>query len=229
MLNDLHHYLKINHIANDLAKNISDYFSLNLTQIRWWHVTAFFEQKYNVIIEPLDSNKFNKLIKNNAGIYGTTVTDSKISIIIFNDTTIKSRQNFTILHEIAHIKLHKSNKIESYTSLKYNNNYSKEDKIKEDEANSLAGQLLINDTSLITYINNNLTFKEICQEFEISHQALKTRIKQHIVISIIQNNLITKNPKKYIKNPHSYAAKILNRYLKGERIYIRYLIPNFPT
>lgn len=217
---ELKQYLELQRISNQLAQTISDYYHIRKTQIRWWNVTEYFIELKKITITPLNKNQFNKLINSDYGIYGLTIINKYLSMIYYNNTSIPSRQHFTILHELSHIQLHSNMKNESYSSLIINNDYSEEDTIKEQEANILASQLLINDSSLIKYINQGFTFKQICHEFEISQLALKTRIINHIKIYVKVKNKQKHKRDNYIRNPYVYANKIVEQYISGEQIKV---------
>lgn len=214
---ELKQYLELEIISNKLVKTISDYYRIRKTQIRWWNIINYFKDTKKITIAPLNKNQFNKLINSDYGIYGLTIINKYLSMIYYNDTSIPSRQHFTILHELSHVYLHSNTKNESYSSLIINNDYSAEDTIKEQEANILAGQLLINEDALIKYVNQDFSFKQICHEFEISQLALKTRLINHIKIYVsIRNN----KTDKYVRNPYVYANTIVNQYISGEQIKI---------
>lgn len=217
---ELEKYLEIQQISQNLSKTISDHYHIKETQIRWQNVTDFFKDTKKITISPLNKNQFNKLINSSYGIYGLTIINKYLSIVYYNDTSIPSRQHFTILHELSHIQLHSNTMNETYSSLITSNDYSDDDQVKEQEANILASQLIINDNALCQYINNGFTFNQICKEFEISREALKNRIKNHLKYYHIKNNIDHCDENKMIKNPFSYAIIITTRYIDGYKINI---------
>lgn len=218
---ELEKYLELQQISKELAQTISEYYHIRETQIRWWNVTEFFKDTKKITISPLNKHQFNKLINGSYGIYGLTIINKYLSMVYYNDTSIASRQHFTILHELSHIQLHSNTKNEIYSSLIIGNDYSAEDTIKEQEANTLASQLLINDSALNQHINDGFKFNQICKEFEISHEALKNRIKNYLKYYYIKNNIDCCEEDKIIQNPFIYANSITTKYMDDQKIYLK--------
>lgn len=114
--------------------------------------------------------------------------DDKYFVSINQHNVPKSRVIFTILHELSHIYCHLENKDKKrvYVSLAgdHLSKYPKEIIPFEDEANTVASLLFLNDKRLEKYLKNEMQFKEILKESGMSESALHNRIKNYFMYNL---------------------------------------------
>ncbi|WP_349585379.1 ImmA/IrrE family metallo-endopeptidase [Leuconostoc citreum] len=207
MEEELEKYQKLLEMSEEKRKIIALKKNIKIENIKWYDIIKFVETYEDIKIQPLPKN-MDELTSTNYGLYGITIRNKK-SFILYNNKTIKERQNFTIMHEIAHCILHDNKKTETYTSLIIENEYSEEDLIKEKEANMLAGMLLINKKILITLLHEKKPFNYLKKYFNVSAKALDTALFNHFYFQTIAQIL---NEEKAIDKPYIYCRKTINNY-----------------
>ncbi len=101
----------------------------------------------------------------------TTISVPSGYIIVYNQTHTMARTNSSLAHEISHILCG-----HDFSSLSHLKKVSREfNKDKEDEANWLAGCLLLPEDGLIWSLKRNMTIPEIADHFDISQQMARWR------------------------------------------------------
>lgn len=122
------------------------------------------------------------LSKLEPGISGLIRKEGGKFVIKINMYEARSRQRFTLAHELAHFLLHQDilNKDgEIRDSIMYRSGNS--DKV-EYQANSLAAELIMPDNHIksdLEYLRNNCneeTFDMIASKWEVSNQALRVKL-----------------------------------------------------
>lgn len=96
-------------------------------------------------------------------------------VCYINNTHHKTRQRFTIAHELAHFILHKNKKDEfkDYTYYRKPDNSN----IMEFQANTFASMLLMPEAEF-RYFYKTLSTQEISEKFGVSQIAAEIRVKQ---------------------------------------------------
>lgn len=107
---------------------------------------------------------------------GITVKEAGLSAVILNPAHPKSRQRNTLMHEIAHIHLgHVGSRVDvSGDGLLLVSDFSKE---QEDEADWLAGALLMPREALLRARSSGKTAAQICSEYGVSSELCTWRLR----------------------------------------------------
>ena len=120
-------------------------------------------------------------------VSGVLVMDSGKGTIGINPTESKVRQRFTIAHELGHYELHKQDSglfiDKEFKMLFRDQNSSKGEIRKEQEANAFAAAILMPEKLLIKEIKNQnfdltdeASMKELAKTFNVSVPAMTFRI-----------------------------------------------------
>ena len=117
------------------------------------------------------------------GISGAIIEKDNIYTIYVNMYEPRTRQRFTVAHELSHFLLHKD-KIQGNltdmvstinTKIMYRSRLSNG---IEAEANQLASEILMPNTLIDKYLENGVnTYKELADRLEVSESALRKRLK----------------------------------------------------
>ena len=111
------------------------------------------------------------LEKDTKAFSAMTVFDGTRRAIVYNDSHSKSRQASDISHEISHgVLLHTPRQVFDGSGCRDWN----ED--EEDEANWLAGVLLITEAAAISVVRRGLTIEQAAAEYCVSTQMMRWRI-----------------------------------------------------
>ncbi|MGT2928445.1 ImmA/IrrE family metallo-endopeptidase, partial [Streptococcus danieliae] len=119
---------------------------------------------------------------------GMTIPDFETGrfIVYINQDVVKSRVMFTILHELTHIYCHLMDSnyeavLVSKTTSSYSDTYPPEVVPLEDEANTIASILFLNDQQLLKSIKNKLTFEQLKEVSQMSTPALHNRLMNFLM------------------------------------------------
>lgn len=195
------YYNNILEKTNKLIETITDYFDIYKHQVRWFHFERYCidELKYKIKAQHLTGD----LGEIFAGIL--ILKDTEI-IIGYNTNCCPGRQHFTILHEIHHsfYDINPCIKASPMCSFMSKANYSEKELHQEVTADIAASIYAINDEAILNFIYTDFppTFKECCEEFEVSYSCLKNRLKNFLVFSCEVDFL--------------EANKIINKYFLGD-------------
>lgn len=218
--------------AYHLLSDIAEFFKVDYSQLTFDMIVEFFEDKFNLLFiyfEPnlmynwfpkkkqelkfeLTTNNLLKLVDYNfcSVCSGMTIPDltNNRYVIYINQDVVKSRVMFTILHELSHIYYHlnENNYIKvlaSKTNSKYSESYPPEILPLEEEANTIASILFLNDHLLLKYIGQGLTFQQIKDISEMSGTALHNRFMNFLMYNFSCTEY--------------YALSIIQSFKKGER------------
>jgi len=127
--------------------------------------------KLNCKIMKILPNELPKEISRDPNSFsGALIRDfNNSNYILVNKTHSSRRQNFTIAHELGHLILHNSSRID-YRDGMFN------DTIEEQQANEFAGSLLMPSSWLKTIIDEVTDDnQELANIFDVSLQAMQTR------------------------------------------------------
>lgn len=106
---------------------------------------------------------------------GLTVRHGEYIGIVLNSAHTKGRQTNTLMHEIAHVDLqHRPNHVEMVDGLLYLSDYPQD---LEDEANWLAGAILLPRDALMQHRRRGSSVIEIAEYFGISDQLCEWRLR----------------------------------------------------
>ena len=123
----------------------------------------------------LSRQHLDQLIKHDKGSWSAvTLMFPARTLVIFNSTHVEVRQNSDIMHELAHLILeHKPSRVDiTPDGHMVLDNY---DRKQEEEANWLAGSLLVPRDPLVTMIRRRKTNEDIAAHFAVSGQMLQWR------------------------------------------------------
>lgn len=192
-------------LIHDIIKTLK----IDILQVTFDKVIEFFEKEFNILFIYLDSKTAcgdscfmkhnytrNNQIKHYNHIFcefctGMTYHDSSFDryVVYINNDVPKSRMIFTILHELVHIYFHIQNKLyDTIFISKYafndSSSYPKAVIPFENEANTIASILFINDSILMDYIKDLKSFKEIMELTNISQSALHNRLMNFLIYNL---------------------------------------------
>lgn len=128
----------------------------------------------------LELRQSNELPNDVRGLILKGENCNKTQIIINENQMSKSRNNFTIAHELGHYILHKNildEEQEQYYIDRYNYSGNSPDAIRETEANYFAASLLAPQYILEKLLKANISIKEIADYFAVSEEMIKNRIQ----------------------------------------------------
>lgn len=110
-------------------------------------------------------------------------------VYINQDVTAKGRVIFTILHELSHIYCHLENHSVKRTYVLLSNNtdttdnYPEEIAPFEDEANTVASILFLNDERLKSSLEMQMTFRNLAKDNSMSDAALHNRLMNYLIFN----------------------------------------------
>ena len=103
-----------------------------------------------------------------------TISKNNKHFIIYNHKHSFKRQSTDLMHELAHLIIgHDYNKTMFFDGTTILRGY---DKIQEDEADWLAGTLLLPREVLLGIIKNNIDHSHVCNLFQVSPKLLSYRL-----------------------------------------------------
>lgn len=123
----------------------------------------------------LAQEHLDQLIKHDSGSWSAvTLVLSTRTLVIINSTHAKVRQNSDIMHELAHLVLeHKPSRVDiTPDGHMVLDNY---DRKQEEEANWLAGSLLVPRDPLVAMVRRKAPSEKIAQHFAVSGKMLQWR------------------------------------------------------
>lgn len=234
-------YLQYHENANRLLMDISDHFGIHVSQITFELIIEFFETKFNILFVYFEANlmynwfpsnkqelKYN-LTSNNSLLLvdfsfcnvcsGMTIPNFEKNrfVVYINQDVIKGRVMFTILHELAHIYCHLMSSVYdkvlvSKTSSNYSDSYPAEIAPLEDEANTIASILFLNDYKLLEYINSGLTFKQLVEVSQMSKPALHNRLMNFLMYNCNCQEYYALNIVQGYKNDEGWTIMALQQF-----------------
>ena len=234
-------YLQYHGNANRLLMDISDHFGIHISQITFELIIEFFETKFNILFVYFEADLMYKLFpnkkqelkynltSNNSLLLvdfsfcnvcsGMTIPDFEKNrfVVYINQDVIKGRVMFTILHELAHIYCHLMSSVYdkvlvSKTSSNYSNSYPAEIAPLENEANTIASILFLNDFKLLEYINSGLTFKQLIQFSQMSKPALHNRLMNFLMYNCSCQEYYALSIVQGYKNDEDWAILTLQQF-----------------
>lgn len=117
-------------------------------------------------------------------VVGFSLYYETLPVIVIKKQDSKERQSFTLLHELAHLLLHKESMIDE-------NNYFDNYKDKEKQANEFAGKLLVPDNFLQQIDTNKIS--DNAHQIDVYLNDFKKKwgvSKEVILIRLLQSNQI---------------------------------------
>lgn len=197
--------------AGDVLKEITSVYQTDLLDIRWRDFINLLREKYSVAIEPHIFNDPNL----NARLAGVAMLGN-YPLIQFNDSTMQSeeRKHFTIVHEGVHVFRHKDDpdaEGEAFTDIMENSAYSPEEQVEELITNQAASIIMLNDSALLTCMQNNWGYGKIGGFYEMSASALFERLVNYLHFNLQINS--------------STARYLVGRYRCGDTTEARNFLP----
>ena len=234
-------YLQYHENANRLLMDISNHFNVHISQITFDLIIEFFETKFNILFVYFEADlmykwlsnkkqevKYNLTSKNSLSLVdfsfcnvcsGMTIPDFERNrfIVYINQDVVKSRVMFTILHELTHIYFHLMSSVYdkvlvSKTSSNYSDSYPTEIAPLEDEANTIASILFLNDYKLLEYINSGLTFKQLIDLSQMSKPALHNRLMNFLMYNCSCQEYYALSIVQGYKNDEDWAILTLQQF-----------------
>lgn len=225
-------------IGEKLFNKIYDATGKNMLEVRYSDVINYFCDHYNIDFVIFNSGmldvekifethnlkikikEFTKVDKVFAEkVDGFTIPDSKKCIVFLNGRLFFPKLIFTILHELSHIYLYKTNKdylkvFALLASADPTTDYPEELLPYESAANIIASNFYINTPALFRNLATGVTFDELIKKYNISKAALHNRIQDYLL--------------HYLEMNPSIALSALFKYryegLKGARVMKRFLL-----
>jgi hypothetical protein len=106
---------------------------------------------------------------------GLTVRHGELVGVVLNSAHPRSRQTNTLMHEIAHVDLrHVPSRVEMADGLLFLSDYPQD---LEDEANWLAGAMLLPRDALVFHRNRGSSVIEIAEHFGVSDELCTWRLR----------------------------------------------------
>lgn len=186
--------------ANYLLSVISKWSKVPIHELSYIDVTEFFTSNYNIEVIYFDSccdilkncpEYINKEVYEVSNTFlnkvsGFTVTDGISYKIFLQRFKVSQRQIFTLLHEFVHIFFHCGNNdyMDLFRKLETDEEYPDEIIIFEDEANTIASLLYLNDQELVNYLEQGCSFNVIMSRHNISKTALHNRLNNYLVYDL---------------------------------------------
>ena len=136
---------------------------------------------------PLPANDLHQLtVIDPGGWSGLTVKEAGITAVVLNPKHPKTRQRNSLMHEIAHVYLrHVGNRVDvSEHGLLLVSDFSTE---QEDEANWLAGALLVPREALLAARSSGKSPQQICREYGVSEELCTWRLRMTGIEAQIQH------------------------------------------
>ncbi|MGM0237475.1 ImmA/IrrE family metallo-endopeptidase [Enterococcus sp. AZ103] len=228
--------------ANLLLQEISSYYKLSIEDIHYKMIIRFFQENYNLHfcfydVNPLERYGDNEWTKTRPTknfikyktiikganfcfldsdivdrISGFTIPEKNRTLIMINQSCVKSRIIFTILHELCHFYFHIRNGLKkeifvSLTNDKIKGLYSDEMLPYEDEANNIGSMLFCSEKSLEEMILHKANFKEMCHQTGMSEPAMHNRLLNYFQHRFKLNHSIALN---YVIKFRNQNVNIIN-------------------
>lgn len=203
-------YQRYHDNAYRMLIDIAEYFNVYLSEVTFDLIIEFFETNFKIRFIYFESNlmynwfpskklelKYQLTTKNSLALVdysfcsvcsGMTVPDFETGryVVYINQDVVKSRVMFTILHELTHIYCHLMDSVYdkvlvSKTSSSYSDSYPAEVAPLEEEANTIASILFLNDQQLSKFIEKCLTFEQLKEQSQMSAPALHNRLMNFLM------------------------------------------------
>ena len=138
--------------------------------------------RLNVLVLPIagldlcDADRRQLLATDSRSWSGLTLREAGYTAVVLNEAHPMPRQRSTLMHELAHVQLrHVANRVDVATNgLLLVSDYSVE---QEEEANWLAGALLLPRAALLRVHAAGRTTEHICEQFGVSEELCKWRLR----------------------------------------------------
>lgn len=123
----------------------------------------------------LDGDSLSTLLADSDGWSAVTMTDGVRHVVILNSSHSAGRSSSDLMHELSHIILaHKPGRVDvTEDGALILNTY---DRKQEDEANWLAGCLLLPRQALLWIVRQGLASEESARRYRVSEQMLSYRL-----------------------------------------------------
>lgn len=202
-------YFEYHDQAYIIIEKVANYYGIELKELRWKHYKDYMIDVENVDIIPYKFGEVSRKI-----FSGNIIRLHDQCGISYNSTMVKGRQNFSILHESAHyfFDMNKDCKSQSFSDLLSGKGYSDEDAPKELRANIFASLALINNEALKECFRNQMSFCQICDEFEMSAAALYVRLYDFLTKFILLNQSLARTAINQFR--YNYDPSKLISYVK---------------
>jgi Zn-dependent peptidase ImmA (M78 family) len=220
----------------DQAQIIRKLLSIDIKdQIKWTNEEEALKQ-WRQALEETGLFVFKNAFKQKE-ISGFCLIDNNFPIIYLNNSTTKTRQIFSLLHELAHLLLN-INGISKF-DISYIEELPKKEKAIERFCNSIAAEILIPATDFVENIKNLSTnienlpdeyFSKLASRYGVSREAILRRIMDHKRINPAfyeQKAKFWTSQKKQGKGGNWYASQgaylssrfskeVISRYYRGQ-------------
>ena len=159
-----------------VCSTIRDIFGISIDEQSSWANTDIALKKWRLAVESAGIFVFKKSFKQK-GVNGFCLTDSSFPIICINNSTSKSRQVFTLFHELAHILT----SFNGYTKddLNYMNSLLPDDYAVEVMCNRFAAEFLVPlrefDSYSRLFDGSDESIGKIAGHFNVSREVILRR------------------------------------------------------
>lgn len=213
-------YKQIKNYMLPLLLDVSNYFKIKLSEVRWNHVYEFAEDilNYDILFYdfgPIISRQFSGRTK---------LIDGEVSIIInSNELHKKERQHFTLMHEIVHAYIHIKNSVHPIFASS-TRNLSPEDVQVEIEADIGASILMANDKALQHELEENKSFYSLCNKFSCSYSSMFMRLRNFLCFEYNMSGIAATY---FVREFQNWSNNSLNIFVKYAEVllldYVSYL------
>lgn len=192
--------------ANYLLSVVSSWSNVSVDELTHRDVTTYFTENYDIEIVYFDncqdmlrnhSQYINNVVYEVSEIYlkrvsGFTATKGDSYKIFIQRFNVTQRQIFTLLHEFVHIFFHCNNSdyMDLFRGLKSDEEYPDEIIPFENEANTIASLLYLNDQELVQYLEEGCSFNVIMSRHNISKSALHNRLYNYLIYDLGLNSKV---------------------------------------
>lgn len=203
-------YQRYHSNAYRMLADIAKYHEVQLSQVTFELIIEFFEDNFNIVFNYFESNllytwfpnkkqelKYPLTTRNALSLVdssfcnvcsGMTIPDFDTGryLVYINQDVVKGRVMFTLLHELTHIYCHLMDSeyeqvLVSKTSSSYSDSYPEHIAPLEEEANTIASILFLNDQQLLKHIKSGMAFEQLKEQSQMSPPALHNSLMNFLM------------------------------------------------
>jgi len=170
------------HNAADTARIVRDYLDVDLIQQRKWRSNAEALAAWRASVEGVGVFVFKDTFKQR-DVSGFSLFDSEFPVIYINNSTAKSRQMFTLFHELGHLLVQTSGITKRDDS--YIRELHGEDRAVEIFCNQFAADLLVPEPALLAenLSPDDKNVARLARIFNVSREVILRRLLDRRLVS----------------------------------------------
>ena len=182
---------------NTLVKKVREYFDISLEEQKSWKDSDTAFKKWRKVVQSHGIFVFKNSFKD-SNFSGFCLYDKKFPVIYINNSEAKTRQIFTLFHELAHILFHTSG-FDPVDENYFRGDLKGTNKKIETICNEFAGTFLVPEESLL----KNIKLKDIkkwADNYSVSQEVFLIRLLKTGKISNTAYNKVKKEILKKYQN-----------------------------